>query len=278
MELLEKTLSYPGEYVHVDGLKTFYIKKGSGYPLVLVHGGSPGACSLVNWAPTIERMSAAGFTVYAFDQPGYGYTDDPTDYSVEYRVGHALAFLKQLHLDRYHLMGNSQGAYIAARIALEDQTKGRLVLVSSGTLSPKGSERAQAMAREHAQHLREYVPCLENARTLSMGTLHNHALVTEEFVRLRHEMSSGKYHEAQQKRSETPPARPLHDEMPNLTMKTLILGGKYDTGVAMERTMLLFERVPDAEVHFFDKSGHWPQWDQAERFHRIVADFLNSPD
>ena len=36
--------------------------------------------------------------------------------------------------------------------------------------------------------------------------------------------------------------------------------------------------VPGVTAHFFDKSGHWPQWDQAERFHRIVADFLNSPD
>jgi len=34
-----------GQYIDLDGMKTFYIKAGSGYPLLLIHGGSPGACS-----------------------------------------------------------------------------------------------------------------------------------------------------------------------------------------------------------------------------------------
>ena len=278
MNLLDKTLVGKGEYIDVEGIKTFFIRAGSGHPIVLVHGAAPGACTLVNWGPSIERLAAAGFTVYGFDQPGFGYTDDPPDYSLEYRVTHAISFLERLRLNRYHLMGNSVGAYIAARMALEDRTRGRLVLVSSGTLASKGSERAQTMAKEHSAHLRQYTPSLENARKLSMGTLFNQELVTEEFVQQRFEMSRGRYFEAQRKRSEAPPARPVQDELRNLKMKTLVLGGKYDNGVAMERTLLLFEKIPGAEVHFFDKSGHWPQWDQADRFHRVVTDFLNSPD
>ena len=110
-----------GKYVNVDGLKTFYIKAGSGHPLVLIHGGSPGTCSLVNWKPNIEALAAEGFTVYTFDQPGFGYSDNPKDYSLDYRVSHAREFINHLNLDHFHLMGNSMGAYIAARIALEDR-------------------------------------------------------------------------------------------------------------------------------------------------------------
>ena len=37
------------EFVRVDGIKTFVAKAGSGAPVLLIHGASPGASSLVNW-------------------------------------------------------------------------------------------------------------------------------------------------------------------------------------------------------------------------------------
>ena len=165
-----------GEYIDVNGIKTFYIKAGSGYPLLMIHGGSPGACSLINWGANIEPLAASGFTVYAYDQPGYGHTDNPEDFSLEYRVNHTRSFINAMKLDRFHLMGNSMGAYIAARIALEDKRTGKLVLVSSGTLAPKGSPEAEALSKAHGERLRGYTPSLENARTLTMGTLFDKSL------------------------------------------------------------------------------------------------------
>jgi len=46
-------------------------------------------------------------------------------------------------------------------------------------------------------------------------------------------------------------------------------------GVSVERGVLLFQSIPGAEFHLFDNCAHWAQWDQAERFNRIVADFLH---
>src|ERR1051326_8311598 len=71
-----------GAYLTIDGLNTFYIKQGSGPALVLIHGGAPGACTTVNWGANIEFLAQAGFTVYAFDEAGYGRTDNPEDYSL----------------------------------------------------------------------------------------------------------------------------------------------------------------------------------------------------
>src|SRR5436190_23296472 len=109
-----------GAYVDLDGLRTFYVKLGSGPPVVLIHGASPGASTLVAWKLNVEPLAAAGFTVYAYDQPGFGYTDNPRDYSLEYRVAHAKAFLEAMRLERFHVVGNSVGGYIAARIAVDD--------------------------------------------------------------------------------------------------------------------------------------------------------------
>jgi pimeloyl-ACP methyl ester carboxylesterase len=272
------TKSELGEYVIVEGLKTFYIKFGSGHPVVLFHGAAPGACSRVSWKLNIEPLAAAGFTVYAFDQPGFGHTDYPKDHSLEQRVAHARSFLNTLQLDRFHLIGNSVGAYIAARIALEDPRTGRLVLVSSGTIAPKGSAESEKLANRHSEELREYSPSIDNMRTLTMGTLFNKELVTEQLVQERYEMSTGKNFEAQLARRKTAAARPIHGELRNLKCKTLILWGNNDRGAAVERALLLFQLIPSSELHIFDRCAHWVQWDQAARFNQIVADFLGISD
>ena len=264
-----------GEFVEVEGLKTFYVHRGEGPPIIAIHGGSPGACALINWGANIEPLAALGFSVYAYDQPGYGYTDVPTDHSLEFRVRHAQAFIDALGLDRYHVMGNSQGSYIAARIALDDPKVDRLVLVSSGTLAPEGSEAAKQLSREHAEAIGAYEPGLDNMRKLSLGTIYHPELVTDEFVQLRYEMSIGSRFEASQARRGAGRATPILDRLPSLEPKTLILWGMHDGGAAPERGLLLLERMPGAELHVFSNSGHWVQRDEADRFHELVAGFLS---
>src|SRR5262245_19606680 len=170
------------EYIQADGIKTFFVKAGEGHALLLIHGASPGASSLVNWKLNIEPLAAAGFAVCAYDQPGFGYTDNPSDHSIEYRVTHAKALIDLLKLNRYHVVGNSVGGYIAARLALEDSRVKSFVTTTSGSLSPSGSAHSQALAKKHSEELREYEPSLENMRKLTMGTIFNQELVTEELV------------------------------------------------------------------------------------------------
>jgi pimeloyl-ACP methyl ester carboxylesterase len=263
--------------IEIDGLDTHYVRAGFRGPVVVVmHGGAPGACAMVNWGPNIVPLADAGFDVIAFDQPGYGGTANPDDYSMAFRITHAKAFIDALGLTRFHVMGNSQGSYLAARVALDDPRVDRLVLVSSGTLAPAGSPEAQAIARQHSQDLGGYEPGLENMRKLSQGTLFNRALVTEEFVQLRYEMSIGRLHEASVERRKAPRPAPITDELASLKPVTLLLSGLHDAGVPLERTQLLFSLLPHAEWHVFSDAAHWVQWDQAERFNTLVAGFLNA--
>lgn len=263
-------------YIEADGLKTFYVKSGSGFPIVLFHGAAPGASAQVNWQLNIEPLAAAGFCVYAYDQAGFGRTENPVDLSIEYRVTHAKAFIDALKLDRYHVVGNSVGGYIAARLALEDSRVGRFVTTTSGTLAPKGSAESQALGQKHSEELREYTPSMDNMRALTLGTLFRKELVTEELVRARHEMSIGKNQEAARLRRGAKSPRALFDELPKLNKKTLLLWGAQDRGVSVERGILLFQLIPNAEFHLFDQCAHWVQWDQADRFNSLVADFLKA--
>jgi pimeloyl-ACP methyl ester carboxylesterase len=264
------------EQVEVLGLKTFYIKVGEGHPLVLCHGGSPGTCSSVNWKLNIESFAAAGFAVYAFDQPGFGLTDNPADYSLDFRFAHARAFIDLMNIGHYHVVGNSMGAYLAARLALEDRRVRRLVLVSSSTLAPKGSPESQAKSKRHADELRAYVPSFENMLKMTQGTLYHRELVTEELVRERYEMSAGKNFAAQSARAHAAKSKSLDDELADLKCKTLIFWGRNDHGTSLDQAIRLFQKIPEAELHIFDQCAHWVQWDHAARFNRLVTDFLLS--
>jgi pimeloyl-ACP methyl ester carboxylesterase len=269
-----ETAAEVGSFRDIDGIETFVVERGAGESVVLIHGAAPGACSLVTWQPNLDPLAEAGFQVIAFDQPGFGLSGLPTDYSMEYRVQHARAFIDSLGLDRYHVIGNSVGAYIAARIALEDPRVDRLALISSSVLAPRGSAAADAMAREHSAALREVVPSLESIRKLTEGTLYRRELITDALVQARFEMSSGPRYEAQLARRTAPQQRSILEDLPKLSPTTLILWGKNDRGAAVERALLLFDLIPGAELHIFDECGHWVQWDQADRFNRIVSDFL----
>src|ERR1051325_1305685 len=241
------------EYIQADGIRTFVAKGGNGHPLLLIHGASPGASSLVNWKLNLEPLAASGFTVYAYDQPGYGLTDNPSDYSIEYRVTHARALLNALKLDRVHVVGNSVGGYIAARLALEDGRVKSFVTTTSGSLSPQGSAASQELAKKHSDELREYEPSIENMRKLTLGTIFDKELVTDELVRERYEMSTGKNYDAQNQRRTAARQRPVYDELSRLRVKTLLLWGKNDRGVSVERGLELFQRIPGAEFHLFDQ-------------------------
>lgn len=264
-----------GEYVDVEGIRTFYIKKGTGPAFFLLHGAAPGGCTTVIWRPSIDFFAEAGFTVYAFDQPGFGYTDNPTDYSMEFRIRHARAFIEHTGVEAFHLAGNSMGGYIAGRIALADQERTkRLVIVASGGLGPAASAAAEATSREHGRELREFTPSLENMRQLTRGTIYNHDFITDELVQHRYEMSIGKNYEAQKERESAPPLRPVNEELRTLRVKTLVVWGANDRGSSLEKGLLLFQAIPDAEFHAFDRCAHWPMWDCTNRFNGLVRDFL----
>jgi pimeloyl-ACP methyl ester carboxylesterase len=263
--------------IDIAGVKTFYVRSGSGPSVIFIHGASPGACSLVSWKLNLDAIADAGFTVYAYDQPGFGLSGIPTDHTLEFRVTHAAGFLAAIAPGRVHLVASSMGAYIAARLALDHAAVDRLALISSSTLAPKGSAEAALHAQAHGDELRGYVPSFEAMRAMTSKTLFRQELVTDELVRERYEMSNGPLFDAGKARAAVRGFRSLEGELNRLRNPTMLLWGANDRGASVERAVLLLEAVAGAELHVFNDCAHWVQWDQAERFNRLVADFLRSP-
>src|SRR5271168_590949 len=106
-------------------------------PVVLLHGGGPGASGLSNFARNLP-VFAERFRTLVVDQPGFGKSDKPPvegNY-FSFAAGALAGLLDELGIDRVHLVGNSLGGGTAVRFALRyPERAGRLVLMAPGGLS-----------------------------------------------------------------------------------------------------------------------------------------------
>ncbi|MFM2485185.1 alpha/beta fold hydrolase [Celerinatantimonas yamalensis] len=118
--------------VLVDSINTAYLSAGSGYPVVILHGGGAGA---VTWYPSIGPL-AKKFHVIAPDIVGYGESDKPdAAYDKNYFVAWLKKFLLKLEISKVHILGLSQGGAIALQFTLDyPKMVDKFVLVDSGGL------------------------------------------------------------------------------------------------------------------------------------------------
>jgi pimeloyl-ACP methyl ester carboxylesterase len=128
--------------VSVAGLGLRVLRKGTGPPLVIVHG----SLGNVGWLPFYEEL-AAQYTVYVPDVPGYGQSDRP-DWA---RSPRDLAILLQqlmdvLGLADVTLVGLGFGGFLAAEMASMNQARlVQLVLVGATGIRPREGEIADQM-------------------------------------------------------------------------------------------------------------------------------------
>ena len=104
-----------GDYITVDGVRTYFEVTGTGEPLLLLHGGLMTAES---WDPQVPTL-AQQYRVYVLEQFGQGRTPDvdgPLAY--ETMAQHTTAFLDALGISSAHLCGWSDGALVALLVAL----------------------------------------------------------------------------------------------------------------------------------------------------------------
>ena len=82
--------------------------EGAGLPLVMLHGGGPGASSWSNFGPALEGF-AAHYRTILVDQPGFGGSDKPPVVGNFYRFAAdaVVALLDELGIEKVHLLGNS---------------------------------------------------------------------------------------------------------------------------------------------------------------------------
>lgn len=104
--------------VRTTDWKIHYNEADTGHPVVLLHGGGPGATGWSNYSPNIEAIAAAGFRVIAPDLPGWG-DSDAVDFTTYDPVEAICQLLDALGIGTAAFVGNSMGGHTSLRMAIE---------------------------------------------------------------------------------------------------------------------------------------------------------------
>jgi pimeloyl-ACP methyl ester carboxylesterase len=134
---VEKALPPRGQFIEVSGARIHYLDKGSGPPIVILHGLG-GQMGNFTYA-LLERLTDE-FRVILMDRPGSGYSrraPGATGRLTE-QASIVAEFIRKLGLDRPLLVGHSLGGAIALGVALDHpEVVKALALVAPLTHVPK---------------------------------------------------------------------------------------------------------------------------------------------
>jgi 4,5:9,10-diseco-3-hydroxy-5,9,17-trioxoandrosta-1(10),2-diene-4-oate hydrolase len=274
------------KFVTVDGLRLRYIEEGEGPAVLLLHGASLGSSADV-FIRNLMPLASAGFRAIAFDQPGFGLSDVPSDHSPAFRRDSIAKFMDALGLKQAALVGHSQAGNPAVQLALKEPGRySHIIVLGTGSLLPplgEDEERGAAVQQRLERRMAAAEPTVEDTRKLLEANLFHHDLITPDELALRHARSIGQNFAAFVARSEaaeTAPAKepktPLWQRLTELQMPLLLIFGRNDRANAAKRAALLKEKYPELAVHIVEDCKHLVPWDAADDFIRLAVPFLKA--
>jgi pimeloyl-ACP methyl ester carboxylesterase len=125
-----------GRFIEVDGVRLHYVDRGSGDPVVLLHGN--GSMIQDFESSGLIEMAARKYRVIAFDRPGFGHSARPrgTIWTPEKQADLIHRALTQISISRATVLGHSWGASVAVALALKYPLFVAGVVLASGYYYP----------------------------------------------------------------------------------------------------------------------------------------------
>ncbi len=122
-------------YLPVKGLQVYYVMKGKGEPVLLLHGGLG---TVEDFAPQIPVL-AEHFQIFAFERSGHGHTADTAEpFGYDVMAKQTVAFIEALGLGATNLVGWSDGAIVALLVAISRPELVRSLVLVSGNFNTSG--------------------------------------------------------------------------------------------------------------------------------------------
>ena len=127
-----------GTFFEAGGVRSFVRDEGSGEPIVLVHG-LPASSFL--FRKVIACLARSGYRGIAFDLPGLGLADRPTDfdYSLAGLGAFAEAAVDALGLERFHLVVHDAGGPVGFDLVARDPDRIRSLTVTNTVVELSGT-------------------------------------------------------------------------------------------------------------------------------------------
>ncbi len=131
-----------GSFVEVDGVRLHYVERGSGAPVVLLHGNGT---MIQDWlASGVFDALASTNRVIAFDRPGFGHSERPRTriWTPAAQASLIASALEAMGCGGATIVGHSFGTMVAAEMALGHRASAASLVLIGGYYYP--SARADA--------------------------------------------------------------------------------------------------------------------------------------
>lgn len=222
-------------------IEHFYIEKGLGFPLILLHGNGED-CDY--FRGQIDEFSKQ-YHVYAIDTRGHGRTprgDMP--FTIRQFAGDLLEFMDEHQIEKAHLLGFSDGGNIAMVFALQNPGRIDRLILNGANLNADGVKQTTQLPIEIGYKLAKRFSEKSDSAKRNAEML---GLMVNE-----------------------PNVKP--EELVGIQTKTLVIAGTKDM-IKEEHTRLIAASIPDARLVFIS-GNHFIANKHPTEFNQAVIDFL----
>ncbi len=276
-------------WVMANGVRTHYSETGdNGRPIVALHGGGAGSSGAAGMGAVMERL-ADTYRVIAPDSiGGFGLTDPyaPAPQGLISRTQHTADVIDALCLDKFTILGNSQGAFCAALYAmLHPERVDKVILVSSLTIA--NAIGISQPPNDAMKALGSYDGTREAMRRLLEALIVDRARITDALIDERQAAATrpgaldsfkafGKAIRATREDPLLAHLSNMRESLPLLAkqLPTIFLWGDSDPFAIPATGKQIEEKVPGIRFHWVKGAGHQVQNDKPDELAAIIRAFL----
>ena len=268
-------------FATINGVKLWYEEKGSGEPIIQIHGCGFGHYNFSTATPYLSDY----FRVIDFDLRGYGQSDQPIQhYDMEVWADDIAGLMEYLGINKAHIHGTSMGGMVAQQFAAKYPEKvDRLVINCSAAKLDYAGRLTFRNWIDIAEHMG--VGSRTLAELISMQALSRSFLDSEngesavDMVQEILQKSNNK--EVFKRACQAMIDMDLRPLLPKITAETLVIGGDEDimtpweVGPTGAGQQYIYENIPNSIKYVIKGSNHSSLFDNAEENCKVVRDFLN---
>lgn len=278
---ISKEINLPVKQIEVNGTKLTYIEKGTGEPVVFIHGA---VSDFRTWLEQFHEFSKDYWAIsYSrrYHQPNIR-INKISDYSRVSQTSDLIAFLKALKLEKAHLIGHSFGASIALLTALENPELVKSLILAEPSPFPSlmneegisllsnqkaGFDEALRLAQngDVQSAVRQFLKVIVGIDVLELLPEERREVVLENAATLAPMLKN--YYES-----------PLinHERLKNLTTPTLLITGELSPRISRLSDEAINRCLPNSRIAVLKCASHGLQIENPKGFNRLVLDFLTN--
>ncbi|GAA0385736.1 alpha/beta hydrolase [Microbispora corallina] len=272
-------------FVEINGARLNVEVLGEeGAPVLIAHHGGGGIGSLAEPKGTFGPLSDL-FRVVVFDARGCGLSEGVPPYSHAQWAADVDALREWAGADSIVVAGGSYGGFIAMEYAIAYPDRVRAMILRDTSPDWTNLKLAHENARKQTRveldwdnYERYWTGAIRDDADLKARWAELIPLYDFEYdpVETAARVEAGIYrHEAHNWCFQhNAPVYDVKPRLPSVTCPTLVTVGRHDWVTPVSSSETIASLIPDARLVVFEKSGHSPQFEEAELFQRTMRDFL----